>query len=102
MKEVVKAGVKKLLDVGLIYPISDSVSVSPIQMVPKKGGITVVQNTRNQLIPTRIVSGWCVCIDYRKLNDAIHKDHFLVPFIDKILERLSRHMYYCFLDGMSG
>nr|GEV48631.1 DNA-directed DNA polymerase [Tanacetum cinerariifolium] len=61
--------------------------VSPIQCVPKKGGITVVANENNELIPTRLVSGWRVCIDYRKLNDATRKDHFPLPFMDQMLER---------------
>ncbi|KAL5539173.1 hypothetical protein UlMin_044786 [Ulmus minor] len=56
----------------------------------------------NELIPTRTVTGWRVCIDYRKLNDATRKDHFPLPFIDQMLERLSGHDYYCFLDGYSG
>ncbi|KAG8501367.1 hypothetical protein CXB51_003474 [Gossypium anomalum] len=68
----------------------------------EKGGMTVVVNEKNELIPTRTVTGWRVCIDYRKLNDATRKDHFPLPFIDQMLERLSGHMYYCFLDGLSG
>ncbi|KAK1417158.1 hypothetical protein QVD17_26281 [Tagetes erecta] len=102
MQEVVKKEVIKLLDAGLIYPISDSKWVSPVQVVPKKGGMTVVQNERNELIPTRTVTGWRVCIDYRKLNDATRKDHFPLPFIDQMLERLSGKQFYCFLDGFSG
>ncbi|GJZ30689.1 reverse transcriptase domain-containing protein [Tanacetum coccineum] len=74
--EVIKQEVIKLLDAGLIYPISDSPWVSPVHCVPKKGGITVVKNEENELIPTRLVTGWRVCIDYRKLNDATRKDHF--------------------------
>ncbi|GJV38339.1 reverse transcriptase domain-containing protein [Tanacetum coccineum] len=72
--EVVKNEVVKLLDVGLIYPISDSPWVSPVHCVPKKDGMTVVTNEDNELIPTRLVTGWCVCIDYRKLNDATSND----------------------------
>jgi hypothetical protein len=53
-------------------------------------------------VPTHIQSGWRVCIDYRKLNAAIRKDHFPLPFIDQIVERLVGHKYYCFLDGYSG
>ncbi|GJR81303.1 hypothetical protein Tco_0344362 [Tanacetum coccineum] len=89
-------------DQGLIYPISDSPWVSPVHCVPKKGGITVVKNEENELIPTRLVTGWRVCIDYRKLNDATRKDHFPLPFMDQMLERLAENEYYCFLDGFSG
>ncbi|KAJ9547666.1 hypothetical protein OSB04_020209 [Centaurea solstitialis] len=102
MQEVVKKEVIKLLDTGIIYPISDSPWVSPVQVVPKKGGLTVVTNDNNELVPTRTVTGWRVCIDYRKLNDATRKDHFPLPFIDQMLERLAGNEYYCFLDGFSG
>ncbi|KAH9801189.1 hypothetical protein KPL71_000934 [Citrus sinensis] len=77
MKEVVKKEIIKWLDAGIIYPISDSSWVSPVQCVPKKGGIT-------------------------KLNKATRKDHFPLPFIDQILDRLAGKQYYCFLDGYSG
>ncbi|GJZ79318.1 reverse transcriptase domain-containing protein [Tanacetum coccineum] len=100
--EVIKQEVIKLLDAGLIYPIFDSPWVSPVHCVPKKGGITMVKNEENELIPTRLVTGWRVCIDYRKLNDATRKDHFPLPFMDQMLERLARNEYYCFLDGFSG
>ncbi|GJW96254.1 reverse transcriptase domain-containing protein [Tanacetum coccineum] len=100
--EVIKKEVIKLLDAGLIYPISDSPWVSPVHCVPKKGGITVIENDDNELIPTRLVTGWRVCIDYRKLNDATRKDHFPLPFMDQMLERLAGNEYYCFLDGFSG
>ncbi|GJT82576.1 reverse transcriptase domain-containing protein [Tanacetum coccineum] len=100
--EVIKQEVIKLLDAGLIYPISDSPWVSPVHCVPKKGGITVVKNEDNELIPTRLVTGWRVCIDYQKLNDATRKDHFPLPFMDQMLERLAGNEYYCFLDGFSG
>ena len=102
IKEVVKKEVVKLLDAGLIYAISDSPWVSPVQVVPKKGGMTVVKNDKDELVPQRTVTGWRVCIDYRKLNDATRKDHFPLPFIDQMLERLAGHEYYCFLDGFSG
>ncbi|GJU92969.1 reverse transcriptase domain-containing protein [Tanacetum coccineum] len=97
--DIIKKEVKKLLDAGLIYPISNSPWVS---CVPKKGGITVVKNDDNDLIPTRLVTGWRVCIDYRKLNEATRKDHFPLPFMDQMLERLAGNQYYCFLDGFSG
>nr|GEV81278.1 reverse transcriptase domain-containing protein [Tanacetum cinerariifolium] len=100
--EVIKKEVIKLLDAKMIYPISDSLWVSPIHCVPKKGGITVVENKNNELIPTRLVTGWRVCIDYRKLNDATRKDHFPLPFIDQMLERLAGNEFYCFLNGFSG
>nr|GEW30268.1 reverse transcriptase domain-containing protein [Tanacetum cinerariifolium] len=67
-----------------------------------KGGFTVVENEENELIPTRLVTGWRVCIDYHKLNEATRKDHFPLPFMDQMLERLAGNEYYCFLDGFSG
>nr|GEY31315.1 reverse transcriptase domain-containing protein [Tanacetum cinerariifolium] len=100
--DVIKQEVIKLLDAGLIYPISDSPWVSPVHCVPKKGGFTVVENEDNELILTRLVTGWRVCIDYRKLNEATQKDHFSLPFIDQMLERLAGNQYYCFLDGFLG
>ncbi|WP_222196269.1 reverse transcriptase family protein, partial [Modestobacter italicus] len=102
MKEVVKKEVLKLLDAGIIYPISDSEWVSPTQLVPKKSGITVIANDEGILVPTRATAGWRVCIDYRKLNSKTRKDHFPLPYIDQILERLSGQSFYCFLDGYSG
>ncbi|GJY58998.1 reverse transcriptase domain-containing protein [Tanacetum coccineum] len=99
---VIKKEVEKLLDAGLIYPISDSPWVSPVHCVPKKGGMTVVTNEENELVPTRLVTGWRVCIDYRKLNEATCKDHFPLPFMDQMLERLAGNEFYCFLDGFSG
>ena len=82
MKEVVKKEVIKWLDSCIIYPISDSNWVSPVQCVPKKGGMTVVENEKNELVPQRTVTGWRICIDYRKLNNATRKDHFPLPFMD--------------------
>ncbi|KAH9763969.1 hypothetical protein KPL70_001356 [Citrus sinensis] len=102
MKKVVRTEVLKLLDAGIIYPISDSSWVSPVQVVPKKSGVTVVANADNELIPTRVTTGWRVCIDYRKLNSVTRKDHFPLPFIDQMLDRLAGHEFYCFLDGYSG
>ncbi|KAM2351963.1 hypothetical protein ACFXTH_006708 [Malus domestica] len=102
MMDVVKKEIIKLLDCGVIYPISDSHWVSPVQIVPKKSGVTVVKNEDNELVPTRIQTRWRVCIDYRKLNATTRKYHFLLPFIDQMLERLAGHSFYCFLDGYSG
>ncbi|KAL5583274.1 hypothetical protein UlMin_015716 [Ulmus minor] len=102
MKEVVRKEVLKLLDARIIYPISDSKWISPTQVVPKKAGVTVVENEKGVLVPTKVVTGWRMCIDYRKLNSATRKDHFPLPFIDQILERVAGHPFYCFLDGYSG
>ena len=102
MKEVVKKEVLKLSDVGVIYPIADSKWVSPTQVDPKKSGVTMVANEHNELIPTRVTTGWRVCIDYRKLNAGTRKDHFPLPFVDQMLERVAGHEFYCFLDGYSG
>ncbi|GJW97638.1 reverse transcriptase domain-containing protein [Tanacetum coccineum] len=84
------------------FRVKDGPWVSPVHCVPKKGGITVVKNDDNDLIPTRLVTGWRVCIDYRKLNEATRKDHFPLPFMDQMLKRLAGNQYYCFLDGFSG
>ncbi|CAN6677785.1 unnamed protein product [Malus baccata var. baccata] len=102
MMEVVKKEIIKLLDCGVIYPISDSRWVSPVQCVPKKSGVTAVANAENELVPQRIQTGWRVCIDHRKLNTTTRKDHFPLPFIDQMLERLAGYAFYCFLDGYSG
>ena len=102
MKDVGRKEVMKWLNVGFIYAISDSSWVSPVHVVPKKDGFTVIKNERNELIPTRTVTGWRVCIDYRKLNTATKKDHFPLPFFDKMLDRLVGHPHLCFLDGYSG
>ncbi|GJU73478.1 reverse transcriptase domain-containing protein [Tanacetum coccineum] len=102
MQEVVKKEIMKLLDTGIIYPITDSPWVSPIHYVPKKGGITVVTNENDELVLIRTITGWRVCIDYRKLNEATAKDHFPLLFMDQMLERLAGNKYFCFLDGFSG
>ena len=65
-------------------------------MVPKKGGFTVIINENKELIPTRIVTGWRVCIDNIKLNIATRKDHYPLPFIDQMLDKLAGHSHYCF------
>ncbi|GKC35222.1 putative nucleotidyltransferase, ribonuclease H [Tanacetum coccineum] len=102
MQEVVKKEIVKLLNTGIIYPITDSPWVSPVHCIPKKGGITVVTNENDELVPIRTVTGWQVCIDYRKLNEATLKYHFPLPFMDQMLEKLAGNKYFCFLDGFSG
>ena len=102
MKDVVRKEVLKWLNAGFIYEISDNPWVNPVHVVPKNGGFTVIRNERNELIPTRTVTGWRVCIDYRKLNTTSRKDHFPLPFIDQMLDRLAGHPHLCFLDGYSG
>jgi hypothetical protein len=100
-QQVVKKEVLKLLKAGGIYPVCDSEWVSPVQVVLKKGGMTIICNVKNELITQRTVTGWRMCIDYRKLNKATQKDHFPLPFIDEMLERLPNHSVFCYLDGYS-
>ena len=102
MKEVVRKEVLKWLDAGVIYPISNSAWVSLVQVVLKKGGTTVIKTKNNVLLPSRTVTGWRICIDYRKLNKATRKDHFPLPFLNQMLDRLTGHEYYYFLVGYSG
>ncbi|CAM8959440.1 unnamed protein product [Rhodiola kirilowii] len=102
MMEVVQKEIQKLLDADVIYPISDSRWVSPVHVVPKKTGITVEENAEGKMVATRVKNGWRMCIDYRKLNAVTRKDHFPLPFIDQMLDRLAGKPYFCFLDGFSG
>ncbi|KAK5771266.1 hypothetical protein PVK06_047456 [Gossypium arboreum] len=102
MIEVVKKEIIKLLDADIIYPISDSRWVSLVQVVPKKTGMIVKKNAEGDLVPTRVQNGWHVCIDYRKVNSYTRKDHFRLPFIDQMLERLAGKTQFCCLDGYSG
>ncbi|CAN6711609.1 unnamed protein product [Malus baccata var. baccata] len=102
MMDVVKKEIIKILDCGVIYPISDSHWVSLVQVVPKKSGVTVVKNEDNEFVPTRIQTGWRICINYRKLNAMIRKYHFPLPFIDQMIKRSAGHLFYYFLDGYSG
>ena len=102
MQEVVRIEVLKLLQGGIIYPISDSTWVSQTQVVPKKSGVTIVKNEKEEELSTRLTTGWRVCVEYRRLNEVTRKDHFPLPFIDQLLERVSEHPFYFFLDGYSG
>ncbi|RDX88698.1 Retrovirus-related Pol polyprotein from transposon 17.6, partial [Mucuna pruriens] len=99
--DVVKKEVTKLLAVGIIYPISDSQWVSPVQVVLKISGMIIMKNQQGELVPMWIQNNWRVCIDYRRLNQATCKEHFPLPFIDQMLEKLARKSHYCFLDGFS-
>ena len=99
MQEVVRNKVLKMLQVGIIYSISDNTWVSPTQVVPKNSGVTVIQNEKGESISTRLAIRRRVCIDYRKLNVVTRKNHFPLPFMDQVLERVLRYPYYCFLDG---
>ena len=101
MKEVVRKEVLKWLDTGVIYPISDSAWVSPVQVVPMKGGTTVIRTKNNILLPSQTVTEWRICIEYRKLNKATRKYHSPLSFLDQMQDRLAGHEYYCFLDGYS-
>ncbi|GKE36023.1 hypothetical protein Tco_1455345, partial [Tanacetum coccineum] len=103
IKEVVKKEVIKLLNAGLIYPISDSPWVSPVQVVPMKGGMIIVKNENDELIPQRTVTGWCVCIDYRKrdskgsLSTTVYRSDARTPSWARIL-MLFRWIFRIFLD----
>ena len=102
MKEVARKEVLKWLDSGVIYPIYESAWVSSVQVVPKKGGTTMIKTKSNILLPSRTVTGQRICIDYCKLNKATRKDNFPLPFMDQMLDRLAGHECYCFLDGYFG
>ena len=98
--QVVKKEILKLLSANIIYPISDSAWVSPIQIVHKKGGIIMLEH--GEIIPTGTVTWWRMCTNFRKVNSAIRRDYFPLPFIDQILGRLVGHKIFCYLDGYPG
>nr|GEW06084.1 reverse transcriptase domain-containing protein [Tanacetum cinerariifolium] len=100
---VIKNEVLKLLDAGLIYPISDSPWVNPVHCVPKKGGFTVVENEENELILARLVTGWRVCIDYRYFQIPMdpkdqEKTTFTCPYGTFAYRRM--HFGLCNAPGM--
>jgi hypothetical protein len=92
--------VLKLFKDGVIYPIFDTEWVNHVQVMPNKGGITVIHNVKNELIPHWTITSWWMCIDYQKLNKDTRKDHFPLPFIDEMLGRLANHSF-CYLGGYS-
>ena len=94
MQEVVRAKVLKLQQAGIIYPISDSTWVSPTQVVPKKSRVTTVHNEKGEEMPIHLTTGWRVCIGYRMLNEVTKKNHFALPFMDQLLERISGQPFY--------
>ena len=96
MQEVVRAEVLKLLQADIIYPISDSTWVSPTQVVLKKSGVTTVHNEKGEEMPTRLTTSWRVCIDYRRLKEVTRNDHFPLPFMDQLLERISGYPFTAF------
>ena len=100
--EAVKEEILKWLNVEIICPISDSQWVSPVHVVPKKVGVTIMMNKKGEEMQTYLPMKWRVCIDYRKLNSTTKKDHFPLLFIDQILDRLVGSSYFCFLDGYLG
>ena len=85
----------------MIYSISDSPWIRPVHMVSKKLRITVTTNEGGEEVPMRMTTGWRVYVDYRRSNGVTNKDHYPLPFIDQILERLSGENYFCFSDGYS-
>jgi hypothetical protein len=60
--------------------------------------MTVISNEKNELISQRTVTGWQMCIDYQNFNKTTRKDHFPLPFIDEMLERLAKHSFFCYLE----
>lgn len=102
MSDVFKREVLKLLDTWIIYQITNSTWVSHVHVVPKKGGVTVVQNEKGESVAKHIENRWHMCIDYIMLNKVTWKHHLPLPFIDQMLEHLARHFYFCYLDRYSG
>jgi hypothetical protein len=102
MREVVNKEVLKLLKARVFYPVSNSEWASLVQVVLKKGGMTVIHNEKNEVIPQRTITDWQMCIDYQKLNKATREDHFPLLFIDEMLERLANHSFFYYMDSYSG
>ena len=99
MKEVVKNEILKLLDADITYPIANDKRVSLMQVVPKKSKVIVVKNANNELVPNKLVTGWQMCLDDRKLSASTIKYHYPLPFTNQILERVDGNEFYYFVDG---
>nr|GFB67117.1 reverse transcriptase domain-containing protein [Tanacetum cinerariifolium] len=93
-----KLGLPTLNDTKIVLELADRTISKPTAVAEN----VFVKNDENELVPTRLVTGWRVYINYRKLNEATRKDHFPLPFMDQMLERLAANEYYCFLDGFLG
>lgn len=102
MSDAFKRDVLKLLEAWIIYLISNNKWVSLVHVIHKNEGVTVVKNDKGEVIANCVETGWRMRIDYIKLNKSTRKDHFPLPFINQMLERLARHHHFCYLDGHSG
>ena len=102
IKEMVRNEILKWLSTGIIFPISNSVWISPIHVVLKKCGTTIVKGKKDEMIPSILSVGWRVYIDYRKSNAVTRKDHFSLPVLDQLLERITGYEFYYFLNSFSG
>ncbi|GJR00616.1 reverse transcriptase domain-containing protein [Tanacetum coccineum] len=92
---------------AIAWKLSDIKGINPefctYKILMEEDYEPTVQHQRRDYIPTiNVPQGLRVCIDYRKLNEATRKDHFPLPFMDQMLERLAGNQFYCFLDGFSG
>ena len=76
--------------------------MSLVHVVPKNAGVTITTNEKGEEIQTRLPTKLRVCIDYQKLNSATKKDHFRLPFMDHVLDRLAGSSYFYFHDGYLG
>ena len=59
----------------------------------------MIRTKNSALLPSRLVTGWRICIDYKKVNKATRKDHFPLPFLDQMLDQQARPEYFFFLEG---
>jgi hypothetical protein len=99
---VVRKDEIKLIEACIIYHMVDSKWVSHVHCVRKKGGITMVQNNENKLVAQRTVTGYRMCTDFIKLNKATRRYHYTLLLTDQMLEILSKHSQFFYLDGYSG